>query len=199
VEVEWPDGRRAFGTTTFTANSTNQIWIDDALPGGATTAADGGDTWNWVSSNPAPYSGKLAFQSSVQTGEHDVSFMGANDQNDSSVGAVGPMQVSTGDTLYAWVYLNPASPPTELMLCWYDGSSYEHRAYWGANQITWGTSNSAGRYHAGALPAAGKWVEISVPASAVGLPGLSVSGMTFAAYGGQVTWDRIGRTNPATP
>jgi hypothetical protein len=199
VEVEWPDGRRAFGSLAFTASGTNQVWIDDLLPASATMGSDGGDSWNWVKSSPVPHSGRQAFQSSAGPGEHSVSFAGASDQNDTVVGGAGPMLVATGDTLYAWVYLNPAHPPTELMLCWYDGSSYEHRAYWGANQILWGNSGTSGRYGAGALPAAGQWVQISVPASAVGLSGLTVTGMTFAAYGGQVTWDAVGRSSSTLP
>jgi hypothetical protein len=105
------------------------------------------------------------------------------------------MQVETGDTLFAWVYLDSASPPSEVMLGWYDGTSWEHRAYWGANDITYGTSGSAGRYYAGPLPAAGGWVELSVPASAVGLEGLAVTGMDFSLYGGGATWDDIGRAS----
>jgi hypothetical protein len=197
VEVEWPDGRRAFAASSFNANSSGQVWIDDALPANALTASEGGDSWNWVSSSPAPHSGSLAFQSSNSSGEHDVSFSGANgsmDDSESTIGQQSSMQVSTGDTLTAWVYLDPSSPPSELMLCWYDGSSYEHRAYWGANTISWGNNNSPGRVYAGALPNPGGWVQISVPASAVGLEGLTVTGMTFAAQGGKVTWDSIGRS-----
>jgi hypothetical protein len=81
------------------------------------------------------------------------------------------------------------------MLCWYDGSSYAHRAYWGANSISWGTNGTASQYRIGALPAAGQWVKLSVPASAVGLEGDTVSGMTFAAFGGRVAWDTIGRAS----
>ena len=39
-EIEWPDGRRAFAENDFQANSPVQIWIDDALPAGASTTAD---------------------------------------------------------------------------------------------------------------------------------------------------------------
>ncbi|MGH7996328.1 MAG: hypothetical protein ACREFX_08260, partial [Opitutaceae bacterium] len=185
LEIEWPDGRRAFATGDYQANSPDQVWIDDALPSGSATTTDGGDTWNWVSSNPAPHTGSLAFQSSSESGEHDVTFTGAAD----------PMVVQSGDTLFAWIYLDPANPPSEVMLCWNDGSSWEHRAYWGANQIQWGTNGTPGCYDAGPLPAAGGWVELSVPASAVNLAGDSVNGMTFALYGGHATWDTIGRSN----
>jgi len=186
AEIEWPDGRRAFAENDFQANSPVQIWIDDALPAGASTTADGGDSWNWVSSNPAPESGALAFQTVVAPGLHELSFTGATTSS---------MVVNTGDTLFAWVYVNGAKPPSEIMLNWYDGSSWEHRAYWGADTITYGTNGTAGRYYAGPIPAAGGWVKLSVPASAVGLEGSSVSGMDFSLYGGGVTWDAIGRSS----
>ena len=189
VEVEWPDGRRAFAENDFQANSPVQIWIDDSLPAGAIAASDGGDSWDWVSANPAPESGDLAAQTAVVSGLHEISFTGATEAS---------MQVYTGDTLFAWVYLDSANPPSEILVAWYDGTSWEHRAYWGADTITYGNNGTAGRYYAGALPATGKWVMLSIPASAVGLEGSAVSGMDFSLYNGGVTWDAIGRSS-ATP
>jgi uncharacterized membrane protein len=185
AEVEWPDGRRAFAESDFQANSPVQVWIDDSLPAGATSGGDGGATWNWVSSAPAPESGALAAQTAVASGLHDLWFTGAS----------GAMQVDTGDTLFVWVFLNSASPPTEIMVAWNDGSSWEHRAYWGANTITDGSNGTSGRHFVGPLPATGQWVKLSVPASAVGLEGLAVSGMSFSLYNGGATWDAIGRSS----
>jgi hypothetical protein len=45
----------------------------------------------------------------------------------------------------------------------------------------------------GPLPAAGQWVQLRVPASAVGLEGSTISGMAFTLYGGRATWDAAGR------
>jgi hypothetical protein len=45
----------------------------------------------------------------------------------------------------------------------------------------------------GALPATGQWVQLRVPASQVGLEGVTVSGMSFSLYGGRATWDAAGR------
>ena len=59
--------------------------------------------------------------------------------------ATTKMQVGTGDDLFAYVYLDPANPPTEVMLQWNDGT-WEHRAYWGSNQLTaWGVDGTASR------------------------------------------------------
>jgi hypothetical protein len=47
----------------------------------------------------------------------------------------------------------------------------------------------------GALPAAGGWVRLEVPASLVGLQGAAVDGMAFTLYGGRATWDHAGKAH----
>ena len=101
-----------------------------------------------------------------------------------------------GDTLFAYVYLDPANPPSEVMLQWNDGS-WEHRAYWGANLITWGTDGTVSRRYMGPLPATGQWVRLAVPASQVGLEGHTLNGMAYTLYNGRATWDYAGKTAAA--
>jgi hypothetical protein len=163
---------------------TDVIWVEDALPSGAIPASDGGDVWNWISANPTPYSGALAHRSTVAAGEHQHYFYNAT----------ATLSVAVGDTLFAYVYLDPANPPSEVMLQWNDGS-WEHRAYWGANLIPWGTDGTVSRRSMGALPAAGQWVQLSVPAAQVGLEGRTLKGMAYTLYGGRATWDYAGKSN----
>ena len=116
---------------------TDVVWVEDAVPAGATVASDGGDGWNWISSNPTPYSGSLAHQSALAAGEHQHYFYYAT----------STLTVGVGDTLFAYVYLDPANPPSEVMLQWWDGSSDDwHRAYWGANLLGWGTDGTVYRH-----------------------------------------------------
>src|SRR6185295_10461596 len=79
-----------------------------------------------------------------------------------------------------------------------DGT-WEHRAYWGANLISWGTDGTVSRRYMGALPAAGQWVRLSVPAVQVGLEGAIVNGMAFTLYGGRATWDYAGKSSSSSP
>src|SRR6185295_14531202 len=123
AEIAWPDGRRAFAATTFVANSATTAWLDDALPADAIPASSGGDGWNWITANPAPHSGARSHQSNLGAGLHEHWF----------TGATATLAIGAGDSLFAWVFLDPKNPPTEIMLMWNDGSSWEHRAYWGAN------------------------------------------------------------------
>jgi hypothetical protein len=164
-----------------TSSTTVTVWVDDSAPAGAALASDGGDSWTWSATNPAPYSGALDLQSSAATGEHQIYFSNA----------AATLTVPVGGTLFAYVYLNPANPPQEVMLQWNNGV-WDHRAYWGADDITWGTDGTASRYYVGALPATGGWVQLAVPASLVGLDGATLSGMAFTLYGGQADWDYAG-------
>jgi hypothetical protein len=188
AEAQLPDGRRVFAKGNFNANSPNIVWMDDAIPAGGTAGADGGDSWNWISSNPAPFLSSVSHQSAVASGEHQHFF----------TGATATLSVSTGDVLYAYVYMDPANPPSELMLQWNDGSSWDHRAYWGANSLSYGLDGTPGRRYIGALPAVGQWVQLRVPAASVGLEGQTLTGMAFTCYNGRASWDAAGRLNAAT-
>ena len=103
------------------------------------------------------------------------------------------MQVGPGDKLFAYVYLDPANPPAEIMLQW-NVEKWEHRAYWGAIRSRGGrTPRTAGDTWAGCrLLASGSRLE--VPASQVGLEGKAVNGLAFTVFNGRATWDRAGRS-----
>ena len=161
------------------------IWMDSAVPASASTGASGGDAWTWVTSNPAPFAGTRVHQSALASGVHDHSF----------VGTTSPLQVFAGDTLFVYVYVDPANRPREIMLSFNDGT-WEHRAYWGSNDITYGEEGTSSRRNLGALPAAGQWVRLEIPARLVGLEGRSVSGMSFTLVGGRATWDIAGKVSP---
>lgn len=146
------------------------VWLDDALPAGATPVAPAG--WTWVSAGPAPASGARALQSAVAPGTQEYAFSGAT----------APLVVNPGDVLFAHAYLDPSNPPSEIMLQWYDGS-WEHRAYWGANNIARGTDGTASCRRVGPLPTVGRWVRLEVPAAQVGLENRTVTGMALLVYG----------------
>src|SRR5438552_5959286 len=125
----------------------------------------------------------LAHQSTLAAAEHQHYFYAAS----------ATLQVEAGESLFAYVYLDPVNPPSELMLQWSD-ASWEHRAYWGANLIPWGIDGGAARRYMGALPLSGQWVRLQVPAAQVGLEGSSLNGMAYTLYGGRASWDYAGKT-----
>ena len=152
------------------------LWVQDVLPVGAISS----ETWTWIS-NPTPFSGKLAHESVLSTGASQHVF----------TEATTTLAVNTGDTLFAYVYLDPDNPPTEIMLQWHNGS-WEHRAYWGDNLIFWGEDGTERRLRIGDLPPLGQWVRLEVSASLMGLEGSTLTGMAFAQYGGRATWNNVG-------
>ena len=132
-------------------------WITDALPPNAAPAQDGGDAWTWITTNHPPGATK-AHDSATVDGGHQHYFAG-----------MSPETVRAKDKVYAWIYLDPAHMPDEVIIQWNDNGSWEHRAAWGANRLGWGTWGSVSDYNMGPLPKAGAWVRLEVPVELVGL------------------------------
>jgi hypothetical protein len=182
-------------------NDFEAVWLEDATPQGSYLYSGGGDTWNWVTSwsgggwggaTVLPHSGaKMHMSANVPNAMHQHYF-------DRSLAVIRP---GVGDMIYAWINLDSTYPPSEVMLQFYvmenNGSySWEHRAYWGANLINGGVNGTASRYPMGALPTAGQWVRLEVPASVLGLEGKIIEGIAFTLYGGRAAWDSAGSVKP---
>lgn len=155
------------------------VWIDDATPAGAQLQGD--SPWEFVAA-PAPVLSGTKASKRTAPGLSQHFFTGANPG----------LKVGEGDKLFAYVYLDPANPPKEVMLQWNDGS-WEHRAIWGENLIEWGQSGSVSRLPMGPLPKLGEWVRLEVEAAKVGLaPGAMINGWAFTQFGGTCYWDKAG-------
>src|SRR6266496_1107145 len=175
----------------------DSVWIEDGLPAGAKTATVN-DVWKWVE-NLSPF-GLLAHESFVSVVHNTTVY-----RSHSFTGAQTPMQVNPGDVLFTYVWMDPSAKPDQIMLQWNDGSSWEHRAFWGENYIgqqikNIGVQGTESQRYVGGLPPAGTWSRLEVPASYVGLEGKAVSGMAFSLYGKEptVAWDRSGKAATLT-
>jgi mono/diheme cytochrome c family protein len=158
------------------------VWVDDAIPEGSTPGSEKkSGAWQWIQS-PAP----------VLHG-HRASESTASDlQQHLFTGAKHPLVIGEGDKLVGHVFVDPANPPEEIMLQFHDGSTWEHRAFWGANKIDWGSDNSPSRLAVGPLPEAGRWVRLEVAAAGVNLaPGAIVDGLACTQFGGHLFWDKF--------
>ena len=178
------NGGEVFSGQGWSATNSTRKWMDDDLPGGAMRVEG---PWTWVSNNPAPFSGQLALESTLAANFHQQYFTNAV-----------PLSIQPGDVLFAHVYLDPSSPPAAIMLQWNDGTSWEHRVFWGQNLFHYGELGTAGRLSKGALPPTGQWVTLEVPAEEVGLVGANVSGMAFSLYNGRAVWDQVGKRGADT-
>lgn len=157
-------------------------WVDDAQDNGGRT--DG--VWEFVGKHEAPVFSKLRSRRQTAKPEQTIqhSFRGANRK----------FTLDEEDSLFAYVWLDPGAPPETLMLQWNDGN-WEHRAFWGADKITFGGIGKDTPAHKsmGALPAVGEWVRLEVAPADVGLePGSILNGMAFVQHGGTAYWDVAG-------
>jgi len=151
------------------------IWMDDALPAGA--APSGG--WKWVES--PVFSGKKAHTLDASIDKEQHYFLGAQ-----------PLKVGPDDKLFAYVYIDPAKPPKEIMMQWYQ-NNWEHRAFWGVDKIAFGATGEPSRRPMGKLPKKGRWVRLEVPVERLGLDSQSgITGWAFDQVGGTVYWDKAG-------
>lgn len=159
----------------------DEAWFDDALPAGA-LPGPGSPAWIWGGTEVDPYSGSRAVVTPAGSGMRQYSFLLAT----------GGLAVGTGDRLFVHVWLDPALPPSSLLVQWHV-EDWEHRAFWGTNPGWPGEAGTAGLYAAGDLPATGGWLRLEVAAGDLGLEGRTVTGMAFGAHGGTARWDLVGR------
>lgn len=164
-----------------------RVWIDDNQPGdrnySGTWAFNGQDTV------PARSGLKSRRQSSEALVQHFF------DRAKPTVSA------PPASSFYAWVYLDPADPPSAIMLQLNDGKGWEHRAVWGNDDIPYGrrTDSWNGYRRMGALPPIGQWIRLEVPIKDVGFVSkdkpdtqASIHGMAFTQFGGVAFWDAAG-------
>jgi hypothetical protein len=103
------------------------------------------------------------------------------------------LKVGDGDSLFAYVYLDRANPPQEIMLQWHTSAGWSHRAYWGQNLIDWGADGTPERTRMGDLPGLAQWVRLEVPVAKLKLSaGTVIDGWAFTQFDGTIYWDKAG-------
>ncbi len=156
------------------------VWIDDGPPAGARELPA---AWNFVGA-PAPVLSGTKSVKLTATGLNQVVVEGAKPG----------LKIGAGDKFFAYVWIDPANPPRQIMLQWHS-SNWLHRAYWGENLIPFGADNTTERRKMGELPAKGKWVRLEVEAAHVGIkPGTVINGWAFTQHDGTAYWDKGGLT-----
>jgi hypothetical protein len=174
--------------------TSEEIWIEDAIPSAAIITDPTSEAANWIwSYTPTPVDnvGRSFRSPGTSSGYHLQYFYSA----------YAVMNVRAGDTLFGYVFINPQNIPSEIMFQWHAvGSADWNRAYWGVNNAypNWlGTDGTPNKRGMGSLPSAGAWIRLEVPASLVDLEGKTVDGFGFTLWGGQVNFDKIGRAPAA--
>jgi hypothetical protein len=179
-----PDEKEKEAATTFlksapppaTTQPVEVVWMDDDAP--ARSVPQG--AFKFAGAPDAPvYSGKTShtLEDPLPPGANQHVFTGLS------------LPVAPGDRLFAYVYIDPANPPKEIMLQFLAGIKPDwHRASWGSEDITFGAHVAMG-----ALPKLGEWVRLEVPAEKLGIKKpTTVTGLAFAQFNGKVYWDKSG-------
>jgi len=84
--------------------------------------------------------------------------------------------------LSQWVRLDPADPPTSLVVSLHHDSGHQFHAVWG-EPVGQGRSM-------GPLPQAGEWSQLRLPLHWAGFEALPIQTLAFGQAGGKVVWDR---------
>jgi Bacterial Ig-like domain/F5/8 type C domain len=113
------------------------------------------------------------------------------------VTGLAALPVGAGDVLFAHAEIDACNPPDEVMLQWYDGTTWKSRAFWGRDVLPLGTPNTSSKVRAGALPQKAEKMRLEVPASLLELEGTSVTGFAFTVAGGTATASDIGKYDRA--
>jgi hypothetical protein len=157
----------------------DNVWVDDALPNGATASGVG----SWVSAQSA--SGTQSILIPATAGAHQFAFVNVN----------ATFTVGLNDRLVAYALINPCNPPREILFDWSDGTN-EYRASWGEDVI----EATIAHTRISTLPGGGVWTRLEVLASQVTATTNSqitatskqFKGLTIKVYDGEVWIDRIG-------
>jgi hypothetical protein len=164
------------------------VWFDDAFPAGSSPQASGAPT-TFVSKDKGPvFSGGAALKRTAKGVAQDFFSGGAS------------FEVPANGRISVQCYIDPQDPPKAVMLQFHVGG-WNHRAVWGQEgAIPFGKVRTPERVTMGALPEAGKWVNLDFPVEKVGLkPGMKVTGYAFTQFDGTVLWDRLAVSSRVDP
>jgi len=166
------------------------VWVDDTLPTGSTTM----EMWEWDTT--ISYSGLKSHTDAGGDGTHGHYFIHADKT----------LSLSANDNIIQYVYLDPADPPSEVLLQFYtDDGDGEHRAYWkysSSDHIgsessinTGGQDGTKSLYYMGIITETGKWIRLKIPVSVIGLSENEIKGVAFVTYDGKACWDKTTKSS----
>lgn len=169
--------------------TSEEVWFEDGFPANVEVQASG-DPTRFVSEKDGPvFSGEAALQRTANEVAQDF----FSDANISYL-------IPANGHITAHCFIEEKNPPKAIMIQFNVGG-WNHRAVWGEEgAIPFGKVRTPERVMMGALPKAGEWVKLDIPAEKVGLkPGMKVSGYAFTQFGGTVSWDRMSISSRVDP
>ena len=161
-----------------TIPSGETVWVDDALPAGATLQNGSNGPMHWDTSQRASGASSLV-----------NSYNGSNTRFETYItGLSQPLQI--GESVVAYFRVNACARPQEIGL-WWDTNGGSANVYWG-QKLLGGEQRSMGP-----VPTTGEWVRVEIPLSQLGLEQRTLTRIRLVHYGGQVWFDHLGKTGAA--
>jgi hypothetical protein len=162
-----------------------QMWLDDALPAGASQSGDA-----VIDSTQSASGTSSVHLSGFGEGVRTFAFTGAT-----------PLTVTPNDMLVLHMLVNPCNAPRQIMVGWSTGTA-EYRSAWGESRLDVTTPHA----NRGPLPGKGEWARVEVLARAIGITATAnLTDLTIRAVDGEAWIDAIGAracslaTAPAPP
>ncbi len=164
------------------------VWFDDAFPAGAKVGSSGEPTTLITKEKGPVFSGTSALKRTAKGVAQDFFTKGAK------------FEIPPNGKISVQCYIDEKNPPKAIMLQFHT-AGWNHRAVWGEEgAIPFGQVRTPEKVQMGALPEAGKWVRLEVPAEKLGLkPGIKVNGYAFTQFDGTVYWDRLAMNSRVDP
>lgn len=164
------------------------VWFEDAFPAGAKVSSSGEPTQIVTKEKGPVFSGNTALKRTATGVAQDFFANGAK------------FEIPPNGKLSVQCYIDEKNPPKAIMLQFHT-AGWNHRAVWGEEgAIPFGQVRTPEKVQMGALPEAGKWVRLEVPAEKLGLkPGIKINGYAFTQFGGTVSWDRLAMSSRIDP
>lgn len=170
VEVDLRDTRLAPTDLSWTRFDQPRALLDGAVAAGDRALGD----WVWSSDETAPGSGSVHANDPVGSQIHYVLL-------------ATPHEVVTGENIVQYIWIDPAAPPRQVVLQYYDEDlSGAHRLSLGEDLVAFDDRAGSGFVEGGNLPERGSWQRLRIPVDDLGLAGRRIAGLGFAVESGVV-------------
>ncbi|KAJ4454413.1 putative Meiosis protein mei2 [Paratrimastix pyriformis] len=103
-----------------------------------------------------------------------------------------PLGLSTTDTLYSWVWIDPQNAVRCLTMQFCTTTPVWHVAYWGADCLADVAGAIPARVRIGDLPRPARWARLEVPIASLALESLAINRMSFGAADGLAAYGPAG-------
>jgi hypothetical protein len=163
-------------------HSVVDVWLDDALPLGASGNNTSRNAAEWVTSDALP----------LPMGQRALKQAYGDLHSQSINGGLIPRVIPQSPQLKFWLFLDKLHPPAAIMLELSTNVGQRTFAMGNVSTLGRGAFNDEKHVRLGDLPPVGEWHQVTIAAEQLSLqPGTIVNSLALAEFGGIVLWDAL--------